>query len=150
MTVGAYNLKDISNIFKEMSDLGISRLRVWEATGKGNKWRKDKEAKEIFDKCKDAASELGFNFVQSYDPEVVGDVNAHCPSMMKMYMYINSNSELLFCPATEQLLDSPIASFKEDNCNKIMSEYEMFMDTISSNGVYCPARDVDKFIYKEL
>jgi MoaA/NifB/PqqE/SkfB family radical SAM enzyme len=137
VTVGAYNLKDIDSIFKEMSDLGVSRLRVWEATGKGNKWRKDKEAKEIFDICKNSASALGFNFVQSYDPDIVGDVNAHCPA--QMFMYINSDSELIFCPATDQLLDKPIASFKEDTYQAIQDKYSAFMSSLSSGT--CLARE---------
>ena len=140
VTVGAYNLKDIDGIFKEMSDLGVSRLRVWEATGKGNKWRKDKEAKEIFDICKNSASALGFNFVQSYDPDIVGDVNAHCPAQMQMFMYINSDSELIFCPATDQLLDKPIASFKEDTYQAIQNKYSAFMNSLSAGT--CLAREV--------
>ena len=139
VTVGAYNLKDIDSIFKEMSDLGVSRLRVWEATGKGNKWRKDKEAKEIFDICKNSASALGFNFVQSYDPDIVGDVNAHCPAQMQMFMYINSASELIFCPATDQLLNKPIASFKEDTYQAIQNKYSAFMSSLSSGT--CLARE---------
>ena len=139
VTVGAYNLKDIDSIFKEMSDLGVSRLRVWEATGKGNKWRKDKEAKEIFGICKNSASALGFNFVQSYDPDIVGDVNAHCPAQMQMFMYINSASELIFCPATDQLLNKPIASFKEDTYQAIQNKYSAFMSSLSSGT--CLARE---------
>jgi len=46
VTVGAYNLKDINSIFKELDDIGVSRLRVWEATGLGNAFKKDKEAEE--------------------------------------------------------------------------------------------------------
>ena len=139
VTVGAYNLKDIGIIFNELVDLGVDRLRVWETTGKGNKWRKDKEAKEIFAKCKDEASLLGYNFIQSYDPEVVGDVNAHCPAQMKMFMYVNSSSELIFCPATDQLLDKPIASFKTDTYDKIINNYNKFMDSV--DGTKCLARD---------
>jgi MoaA/NifB/PqqE/SkfB family radical SAM enzyme len=141
VTIGAYNLGDIDAIFKEISDFGVDRIRIWEATGKGNKWRKDKEAKEIFDKCKYSASKLGFNFIQSYDPEMNGDVNAHCPAQMKMFMYINSKSELIFCPATDQLLDKPIASFKEDTYGKILNKYKGFMDETSKDGISCLARE---------
>jgi len=141
VTIGAYNLGDIDSIFKEISDFGVDRIRIWEATGKGNKWRKDKEAKEIFDKCKDSASKLGFNFIQSYDPEMNGDVNAHCPAQMKMFMYINSKSELIFCPATDQLLDKPIASFKEDTDRSILNKYKEFMDETSKDGISCLARE---------
>jgi MoaA/NifB/PqqE/SkfB family radical SAM enzyme len=141
VTIGAYNLGDIDAIFKEISDFGVDRIRIWEATGKGNKWRKDKEAKEIFETCRVSASKLGFNFIQSYDPEMNGDVNAHCPAQMKMFMYVNSKSELIFCPATDQLLDKPIASFKSDTYGVILNKYTKFMDATSNEGVRCLARD---------
>jgi MoaA/NifB/PqqE/SkfB family radical SAM enzyme len=141
VTVGAYNLNDVDSIFKEISDLGVDRIRMWETTGKGNKWRKDIEAKEIFDRCKISASRLGFDFVQSYDPEMNGDVNAHCPAQMKMFMYINSESELIFCPATDQLLDTPIASFKSDTYGRILGKYKSFMDDKSKDGISCLARE---------
>jgi MoaA/NifB/PqqE/SkfB family radical SAM enzyme len=139
VTVGAYNLKDLSSIFSEIDTLGADRIRVWETTGKGNKWRKDKEATEIFAECKKEASLLGYNFVQSYDPEVLGDVNAHCPAQMKMFMYINSKSELIFCPATDGLLDKPIASFKKDTYGKILNNYVHFMNKV--DGTKCLARE---------
>jgi MoaA/NifB/PqqE/SkfB family radical SAM enzyme len=142
VTVGAYNLKDTDAIFKELADFGVSRLRVWETTGKGNKWRKDKEAKEIFEICKEAAGALNYNYIQSYDPEVIGDVNAHCPAAMKMFMYVNSSSELIFCPATDGLLDKPIASFKTDTYNKIQNSYTSFMDSVDKSK--CLAREEGK------
>ena len=100
---------------------------------------KYKEAKEIFDICKNSASALGFNFVQSYDPDIVGDVNAHCPAQMQMFMYINSASELIFCPATDQLLNKPIASFKEDTYQVIQNKYSAFMSSLSAGT--CLARE---------
>jgi len=141
VTIGAYNLGDIDSIFKEISDFGVDRIRIWEATGRGNKWRKDKEAKEIFDKCKVSAGNLGFNFVQSYDPEMIGDVNAHCPAQMKMYMYINSKSELMFCAGMDQTLEKPITSFISDSPEDILYKYKKFMDKTSENGIRCIARD---------
>jgi MoaA/NifB/PqqE/SkfB family radical SAM enzyme len=141
VTVGAYNLGDIDSIFKEISEFGVARIRVWEATGKGNKWRKDKEAKEIFERCKDSAGVLDYNFVQSYDPDITGDVNAHCPAQMQMFMYINSEAELIFCPATDQLLDKPIASFKTDTYDTIIRNYKSFMTAASKDGVVCLARE---------
>ena len=70
-----------------------------------------------------------------------GDVNAHCPAQMKMFMYINSKSELIFCPATDQLLDKPIASFKEDTDRSILNKYKEFMDETSKDGISCLARE---------
>jgi len=141
VTVGAYNLKDIDSIFKEMSDLGVTRLRVWEATGKGNKWRKDKEAKEIFEICKTSASKLGFNFIQSYDPDFVGHVGTQCPPLSKVGIYVDAKSNLIFCPATEQLLDKPIASFLTDSAKTITSNFNAFIDKELKKGFRCLARE---------
>jgi len=137
VTVGAYNLPDIEAIFLELSDLGISRLRVWESVGRGNKWRKGKEAVEIFEKCQDAARSLGYKYTQSYDPEFKADSFVSCPAMSKMLMYINSDSELRFCTA----IDLPIASFKEDTYQVINSKYTKFMDDVASKGSRCVARE---------
>jgi MoaA/NifB/PqqE/SkfB family radical SAM enzyme len=141
LTVGAYNLKDVDIIFKEMSDLGIERLRVWEATGKGNKWRKDKEAIEIFNICKDVANNLGFNFVQSYDPNFEGDVGVKCIPLSKVGVYIDAKSNLIFCPATEQLLDKPIASFLTDSAKTITTNFNNFVDKELKKGFRCLARE---------
>lgn len=142
VTVGAYNLNSVDDIFKEISEFGVDRIRVWESTGKGNKWRKDKEVKEIFGKCKESAGELGYNFVQSYEPEVEGDVEAHCPAMMKMFMYINSDAEVIFCPATDQLLDKPITSFKTQTYGNILHKYINYMDNLHDDGgIRCLARE---------
>jgi MoaA/NifB/PqqE/SkfB family radical SAM enzyme len=141
VTVGAYNLSDIDITFKEIAALGVDRIRIWEATGKGNKWKKDKEAIEIFEKCSDEASKLGYTFIQNYDPEFDGDVNAPCPAMIKMFMYVNSKSQLVFCPATDQLLEHSIACFKSEPHEIILDKYVMFMDNIRNEGLRCVARE---------
>jgi MoaA/NifB/PqqE/SkfB family radical SAM enzyme len=142
VTVGAYNLKDIDAIFKELSDLGVDRLRIWETTGKGNKWRKDKEAKEIFDICKGSASALGFNYVQSYDPDFVGHVGTQCPPLSKVGIYVDAKSNLIFCPASEQLLDKPIASFITDSVETISFNFNNFINKELNKGFRCLAREV--------
>jgi len=68
VTVGEYNIKDVGSIFKELDALGVSRLRVWEATGYGTSFMKNREAKEVFEVCRDEARILGYDFSQSYDP----------------------------------------------------------------------------------
>jgi MoaA/NifB/PqqE/SkfB family radical SAM enzyme len=140
VTVGAYNLNDVEIIFKELYDLGTDRLRVWESVGRGNAWRKGKEAKEIFERCRDAAAELGYQHIQSYDPEFLGDTHVSCPAMSEMLMYISSDSELLFCTATQQLMDIPIISFKENSSKNILNTYQKYMRTMAEHGNYCPAR----------
>jgi len=124
VTVGAYNLKDVPEIFKELSDLGTERLRVWETTGRGNAWRKDKEAVDIFQYCQDTAKELGFIYTQSYDPEFKAESFVDCPASSKMYMYINSDSELRFCSAKDSYIDS----FKTSDVDTILQNYNNFMN----------------------
>jgi len=141
VTVGAYNLKDISVIFNEINDLGVSRLRIWDVTGRGNKWRKDKEALEIFNKSKEAAAELGFTYVQSYDPDFVGDVGTRCPPLSKVGIYVDASSSLVFCPAADKLLDKPIASFLDDSSDIILEKFNTFIDETLSGGYRCIARE---------
>jgi MoaA/NifB/PqqE/SkfB family radical SAM enzyme len=137
VTVGAYNVGDVDNIFKELSDLGVTRLRVWESVGKGNKWRKGIEAKKIFEACQDSAFKLGYLHTQSYDPDFKADSFVSCPAMSEMLMYVNSDSELRFCTAE----DLPIASFKDDTYQVIQNKYSKFMKDISKDGSRCLARE---------
>ncbi len=138
VTVGAYNLNDVEEIFTELSDLGVTRLRVWESVGKGNKWRKGISAKEIFEACQDSAFELGYKYTQSYDPDFKADSFVSCPAMSEMLMYINADSELRFCTAK----DSYIASFKEDTYQTIQNKFSEFMSNASTGGSRCIAREV--------
>lgn len=135
VTVGAYNLKDVPEIFKELEELGTDRLRVWETVGRGNAWRKNKEAVEIFEHCQNTAKELGYTFTQSYDPEFGGDSFVSCPASSKMLMYVNSDSELVYCTAKP----AKIASFKENAYGPLMEKYNKFMDKMPTNR--CSARE---------
>lgn len=140
VTVGAYNLKEIKEIFKELDDLNVSRLRVWEATGHGNKFRKDKEATEIFKACEKEAKDLGYTYTQSYDPEYYGDIGVNCLSLSKLYMYINSRSQVIYCGAVPQLLDKPISDFKTDTSEAILDSYINTMNSMKKDKPYCAAR----------
>lgn len=141
VTVGAYNLGDVDDIFSEINALGATRLRVWEATGFGNRFRKDKEAREIFEACKTAASKLGYNFVQSYDPEFDGDVGVKCLSLSKLFMYIKHDGTVLFCGAVPQLHHKPIADFNTQSPRELIENYNAFMDSMQSDKPYCAARN---------
>jgi MoaA/NifB/PqqE/SkfB family radical SAM enzyme len=141
VTVGAYNLKDIGEIFSELVALDVSRLRVWEATGYGNKFRKDKSAREIFEACQVEASKLGYTYTQSYDPDFEGDVGVACPSLSKLYMYIKADSGLVFCGIVPSERDKPFANFKTNTANEIRQSYMEYMDSKSCGSAYCMARD---------
>jgi MoaA/NifB/PqqE/SkfB family radical SAM enzyme len=140
VTVGSYNLKDINEIFLELDALKVSRLRVWEATGYGNKFRKDKSAREIFESCKVEAAKLGYNYTHSYDPVFDGDVGVACPSLSKLYMYIKADSNLIFCGAVPSERDKPFANFKTDAAADIKQSYLDYMDSKSCGTAYCMAR----------
>ena len=103
-TVGRYNLPYIDEIMAEAAGLGVTRLRVWESTGRGNAWRKGKEAVEIFKACQRAADGLGYSHCLSYDPQFMGDVNVPCLQFSNMFMYISAQGQLEFCGAIPEKL----------------------------------------------
>ncbi len=140
VTVGAYNLKDVNDIFSELVALDVSRLRVWEATGYGNKFKKDKSAKDIFEVCQIEAIKLGYNFTQSYDPVFEGDVGVKCLSLSKLFMYIKADSSLIFCGAVPSERDKPYANFKTDKAIDIKQSYIDYMNSKSCGTAYCMAR----------
>jgi len=141
VTVGEYNIKDISEIFKELDALDASRLRVWESTGYGNAFMKNRSAKEIFDICQVEASNLGYTYTQSYDPVFEGDVGVKCPSLVKLYMYIKTDSSLIFCGAVPGEIDKPFANFKDSTAAEIKQSYIDYMDSKACGTAYCMARE---------
>ena len=140
VTVGAYNFSEVRDIFRELSDLGVSRLRVWEATGYGNRFRKDKEATDIFEACENEAKQLGYNYVQSYDPAYEGDIGVKCLSLSKIFVYISANSQVLYCGAVPSLREKPISDFKTDTAQDILEKYNNMMDSMAGGQPYCAAR----------
>ena len=140
VTVGEYNIKDIREIFLELDALKVSRLRVWEATGHGTPFMKNRSAKEIFDVCQIEASKLGYNFTQSYDPVFEGDVGVKCLSLSKMFMHIKADGNLVFCGAAPTERDKPFANFKTDEAADIKQAYSDYMDSKQCGDAYCMAR----------
>lgn len=140
VTIGAYNLKEVPEIFEELDQIGVSRLRVWEATGHGNKFRKDKEAVEIFNACEIEAKKLGYNYIQSYDPEYYGNIGVNCLSLSKLFMYINSEGQVVYCGAVPTLRDKPFSDFKTDTAKEILNNYIDNMDSMKGDKPYCAAR----------
>jgi len=141
VTVGEYNIKDISEIFKELDALEVSRIRVWEATGYGNVFMKNRSAKEIFEICQTEATKLGYGYTQSYDPVFEGDVGVQCLSLSKLYMYIKTDCSVIYCGAVPSERDNPFANFKTDSASDIKQSYIDYMDSKSCSTVYCMARE---------
>ena len=121
ITVGQYNLSKIPELFRELSDVGLQRFRIWETTGRGNPWRKGLEAVSIFEFCREEAAKLGFNFVQSYDPEFKGNTGSPCPPMSGLHLHINSKGKLRFCPAV--LHGADVADFVSDTPERLLAQY---------------------------
>lgn len=141
VTVGEYNINDISEIFNELSTIDVSRLRVWESTGYGNAFMKSRSATEIFEICQKEASKLGYNFTQSYDPVFKGDVWVSCPSLSKLYMYIKADSSVIYCGAVPSERDKPFSNFKTDTADEIKQSYIDYMNSKQCGSEYCMARD---------
>ena len=141
LTVGKYNLDSTADVFNELVDLGADRLRVWETVGFGNKFRKDLEAKEIFDETTKRANNIGYNFIQSYDPLVKGDVGVSCLALSGLYMYINNKCEHIFCGAVVSQLKKPLSNMLTDSADTILENQRAFNIKHKRDKPYCMARD---------
>lgn len=140
LTVGKYNLDKLEDIFNELNTLDVDRLRVWETTGYGNKFRKDIDTKEIFDKAELAAKKLGYNYIQSYEPLVEGDMFVPCIAMQGMAMHINYKCEHIFCGAVSHLLDKPLSNIITNSVEEILNNYKNFINTNKENIPFCMSR----------
>jgi len=141
VTVGRYNLPDLPDIFREAVELGVTRLRVWETTGRGNAFLRGVEVKEIFSNAREAAAALGFGHVLSYEPLFEGDVSVPCPQLSKLIMHVTHEGRLNFCSALADPL--PIADFLDPNesADVILARYLQANALIKAEREYfCAAR----------
>jgi MoaA/NifB/PqqE/SkfB family radical SAM enzyme len=139
--VGKYNLAAVEAIFSEAAALGVDRLRVWESTGRGNPWRKDLEAREIFEHCQAVARRLGYTHTLSYDPEFRGDVTVACPQMAGMHMYITSQATLRFCGAVPGGPELESVDLTECSADELLAAYRNLNATVQGEReIWCPAR----------
>lgn len=141
-TIGKYNLHHIHEIFVEAAELGVTRLRVWEATGRGNVWRKNLDTRDIFNECRRAARLLGYEHCLSYDPVYQGDVSIPCLQFSNLYMYITSRGTLNFCGAVEG--GEQYADFLDENTSAadIKARYlRRNREILQDHEPYCMARE---------
>lgn len=142
VTVGRYNVADLPDVFGEAVELGVTRLRVWEATGRGSAFRRGVAAKEIFQQARSAAATLGFVHVLSYDPVFEGDVTIPCPQLANLIMHISSEGTLNFCSALAEPL--PIVDCLDPgvSADDILARYLDANRQIrgDSTGSFCAAR----------
>jgi len=139
ITVGKYNIGDIDAIMKEADDLGTTRMRVIDATGRGVKWRK-MDLIELFDTCKTAANKLGYNYTLSYDPVYEGDITIPCVQLSNLFMDINTRGKLQYCGAVLPIIE--IIDFLNDSPEDILKAYKDINAEYSKGGIYCKAREV--------
>lgn len=140
-TVGAYNMKELPELFDEASSLDVERIRVWETTGYGKKWLRDKKAVEIFAAAEDAARERGYHDVLSYDPEYPAQRNVPCPQFANVVMYITAQSQVRFCGAVPGGDELNIIDMLTRTPEDIIATYLAFNRKIQgSNKPWCVAR----------
>jgi len=142
VTVGRYNMPDLKDIFTEASNLGVTRLRVWESTGRGNPHRRGLEAREIFESAQEIARDLGYTHTLSYDPDFGGDITVPCLQFANLYLYITSYGKLEFCGAVEERLHYVDCLDPGLDGDSIIEQYMTLNRTIlGDNDPYCPARE---------
>ena len=141
LTVGKYNIKDVPVVFKEMEKLGSNRLRVWETTGFGNKFKKDLEVVDIFDEVTKKAQELNYTYIQSYEPLVKGNVGVSCIALSGLFLFINYKGEHIFCGAVPSQLNKPLSNILTDSAKTILKNFVLFNNANRRDKPYCMARD---------
>lgn len=140
VTVGKYNFKKLVEIFKEAAQLNVTRLRVWESTGRGDSFCKDLEAREIFTVAKSAAAGCGYTRSLSYDPDYDGDITIPCLQLSSMFMYVDSKGRLEYCGALPNSLY--LADFEKDSSDDILKKYlGANHNVLEKCGVFCAARN---------
>jgi sulfatase maturation enzyme AslB (radical SAM superfamily) len=140
-TVGRYNLAELESIFREAAALGVSRLRIWETTGRGNPWLKGVEAAAIFETARDVAMQFGYTHTLSYDPAFEGDVSVPCLQFSNLYMYITRRGILRFCGAVVGGAELEIVDCVTADADEILRAYlEFNRRAQGGRKVWCPAR----------
>ncbi len=139
ITVGAYNIKDIDTIMQEADSLGVTRIRVIDATGRGVKWRK-MDLIDLFDTCKAAAGRLGYKYTLSYDPVYEGDYTIPCLQLSNAFMDIDTKGKLQYCGAV--LPNIKIIDFLEHSPTEILKAYQLTNALYAKQGMKCKAREV--------
>ena len=141
ITLCDYNIGDLREIMQEISDLGIERMRVWEATGSGRGFAPlSGSLVSLFQHSAELASDLGYSYVVSYDPAYPGDGGVACPQLSNLYMHINSKGKLLFCGVVEEA--PVIADVLKDSPQEILEKYLAFNKAVlGDRKPWCPARE---------
>jgi MoaA/NifB/PqqE/SkfB family radical SAM enzyme len=139
ITLSDMNYSYLKEIFKEASELEVSRIRVWEATGSGKNCLQSNNIELLFDHCHEIAKSLGYPHVLSYDPKYKRGVHVPCLKLSNKFMFVDVHGQLLFCGAIPQKKSQIISDFKTDSKDKIIQNY------IKANDRYfglhdCPAR----------
>jgi MoaA/NifB/PqqE/SkfB family radical SAM enzyme len=139
--VGRYNIRLLDEVLGEAAELGVDRLRVWESTGRGNPWRKDLEAVEIFEAAQATAEGLGYGHSLSYDPQFEGDATVACPQLSNLFLYITHRGILRFCGAVVGGAELEIIDCNEATPEEILAAYLAYnARVLAGRRPWCPAR----------
>ena len=147
-TIGDYLINYIDEIFKEADELGIERIRVWEAAGKfGTKWMTNKDIKSIFEKCRVEAEKLGFIYSLSYEPLFDADINFKCPQLQNLIISVKTDGRIT-CGVAETIFDNTITNIFETESKEILKKYLAFNKKIlGKKKIFCFARCSRKLIF---
>jgi MoaA/NifB/PqqE/SkfB family radical SAM enzyme len=142
ITVGAYNFGDFEDIVAEVDSLNPYRIRVWEAAGYGNAFRKTLTVRDVFSKADEVIKSRGFIYTLSYDPEYTGDIGVPCPALAKMHMYIDVKGNVIFCGAVPSTVAAPSSNLLMHDADEVLQRYSDYADMMRSkrDAPYCPAR----------
>jgi MoaA/NifB/PqqE/SkfB family radical SAM enzyme len=138
ITVGAYNIKSISEIVKEVSDIGFKRVRFWDASGVGEVFMKGMSPITALDQCAVVAKSNGFLHSHSYDPDYKkADINVSCCQASNLGMYIDNAGMVKFCGITKE--DMFITDILSNTANDVLESYVEYNSSFSCNT--CIARE---------
>ncbi len=148
VTAARYNAADVPEIFREAAALGVDRLRVWDATGRGSHLARGIDVVELFTSARAAAAELGFTHCLSYDPLFEGDVWVPCVQLQNLFMYITTEGMLRLCGAVPGGPELNYIDCLSASGDEILAVYlernRVFLDGRESR---CPAHpDTDELV----
>ncbi len=141
VTIGKYNIKEIPTLFNELDALEVSRIRVSDTMGYGSPFMKDRTAEEIFAICEKEAGKLGYDYIQSYDPLIEGDIGIPCIALSKILMYVISDSSLIYCGYVPSERGIAYANFTNDSVDKIKDRHMNYIESKNCGKPYCMARN---------
>jgi MoaA/NifB/PqqE/SkfB family radical SAM enzyme len=145
VTIGKYNMKYVAEIFQEAADLGVTRIRVWEAAGLGEGRLKGLTPLDVFEKAREEAFKLGYTHILSYDPLFEGDVSIPCMQVENVFLWITWEGKLRGCGCIN-VGDQFISNFisEELQTDTILKAYNKYNENLKALTDDCAVRYYEK------